>query len=127
MRLSSSGLANALSAGLSGFLSSGQRFTRASQALLENTIGAINGNTTDDESNVNSSAAGLSGAENQSSVVLESSLIDRINELNGAGEPEMTIEEATVDMIKAGTTYNASARIVRTQTSMLDALFRAVA
>ena len=49
MRLTSSGLANALSSGLAGFLSSGQQFTRASQALLENTVNAINGGSGPEE------------------------------------------------------------------------------
>lgn len=128
MRLSSSGLANALSSGLSGFLNSGQRFSRASQAILDNTFGALNGGEAEAETEAsNSSGASLSGNGTQGSVIIESSLIDRINEINGTEQPEMTIEEATVEMIKAGTTYNASARIIRTQTSMLDALFRAVA
>ena len=39
-------------------------------------------------------------------------LIDRINqlELGDSDAPEMSMEDAAVEMIKAGTTYNASAQ-----------------
>ena len=60
---------------------------------------------------------------------MSNSIVDRLNKLTDEGNtgPDMSMEDAAVDLIKAGTTYNASARIIRGQTSMLDALFRAVA
>lgn len=130
MRLTSSGLANALSSGLAGFLSSGQQFTRASQALLENTVNAINGGPGPEELTLENGASSPSGSQSSnSSVVMGAGLVDRINqlELGESDAPEMSMETAAVEMIKAGTTYNASARIVKSATSMLDALFRAVA
>jgi hypothetical protein len=103
--LSSMNLTTALSNGFMGMFNSGQRHYEASQEVLQSSATAIN---------INYSTGGVE---------------DRvtISSLNENMTDPPSLEQGFMELSKAGTTYNASAKIVSSANALFDALFRAIA
>ena len=103
--LSSMNITSALSNGFHSLFNSGQRHQHASQEILQSTVDSINYNYSP------------SGVQDRVSI---SSVME-----NSADSPNL--EQGVLELSKAGTTYNASAKLITATNSLFDTLFNAVA
>jgi hypothetical protein len=101
---------NALSSGFQGMMNSSSRHQQASEDLMQQT------------------QMGLSQQDGGVTVSISEAYHDRQTDIDSTmARPLLSAESSVASINEAGMTYSASAKLVRATSSMMDALFNAVA